>query len=365
MPRLGREKFHRVTAGAFRGHLVIDAIRPTAQDGCVCTSPSPRHVVFVVFPGFQSLDLTGPFEVFAGANDLLDADGLPGPRYRLTIAAEHPGPVASESGLQTVAGTALADVTGAIDTLVVVGGRGVHRAASDSSLIDEVQRLAKGTRRIASVCTGTFILGHAGLLNNATVCTHWARADRFESTFPDATLDRDSIYRHDGRIWTSAGVTAGIDLALAMVADDHSPELAQVASRWLVMFYRRPGGQSQFAAPVWHGVSDRASIRAVQDAIVASPGADHRLPLLAAQAAMSERNFLRVFTREIGVTPTKFVESIRVDAACRALETTDATVDAIARTIGFGTAETMRRTFVRVKGVAPTDYRRRFTLQHA
>ncbi len=322
-----------------------------------------RTVVFVVFPGFQSLDLTGPFEVFAGANDLLDAEGRTGPRYRPLIAAASTGAVTSESGLGIVATHSLGAVRGNVDTLVVVGGRGTNTASRDDQLIGEVRRLARSARRVTSVCTGAFVLAASGLLGGRTACTHWARADQFEKRFPNVDLDRDSLYRCDGKIWTSAGVTAGVDLTLALVAEDHGPELAQTVSRWLVMFYRRPGGQSQFAAPVWRGVSGRESIRGLCDRVVADPGGDHHLPHLAAAAAMSERNFLRVFVREIGVTPAKFVESVRVDAASRALETTDVGVDVIAKASGFGTAETMRRTFLRTKGIAPSDYRSRFTLR--
>ncbi len=320
-------------------------------------------MVFVVFPGFQSLDLTGPFEVFAGANDLLDAEQRSGPRYRPLICAACAGPVMSESGLSIVATDSMDAVRGKHDTLVVVGGRGTNAASRDDHIIGEVRRLARSARRVTSVCTGAFVLAAAGLLDGRMACTHWARADQFEKRFPHVDLDRDSLYRCDGKIWTSAGVTAGVDLALALVAEDHGPELAQTVSRWLVMFYRRPGGQSQFAAPVWRGVSGRQSIRELCDHVVADPGGDHHLPRLAADASMSERNFLRVFVREIGVTPAKFVESVRVDAACRALETTDVGVDVIAKASGFGTAETMRRTFLRTKGIAPSDYRIRFTLR--
>ena len=323
-----------------------------------------RRVVFVVYPGFQSLDLAGPFEVFSGVNDLLAAERRAAPRYRPIIAAETSGPVASESGLAVVAESELRRIRGALDTLVVVGGRAAARTDVNAVLVGHVQRLASKARRITSVCSGSFILARAGLLGGRTACTHWARADQFEDHFPQVHLDRDSLHRKDGNVWTSAGVTAGIDLALALVAEDHGDDLAQTVARWLVMFYRRPGGQSQFAAPVWHGVSERDVIKNAQHAILQTPGADHRLNVLAEAAAMSERNFLRVFARDVGVSPAKFVESARLNAACQMLETTDATVETIAHTTGFGTAETMRRTFQRARGVAPSDYRRRFA-RHA
>lgn len=317
-------------------------------------------MLFVVYPGFQSLDLAGPFEVFSGVNQLLQTQRRGAPRYRTIVAAETTGPVPSESGLTMVADSALRRIRGALDTLVVVGGRAAATTTQNASLVGHVQRLASKARRVTSVCTGSFILACAGLLDGRTACTHWARSDQFETRFPQVHLDRDSLHRKDGNVWTSAGVTAGIDLALAMVAEDHGDEVAQSVARWLVMFYRRPGGQSQFAAPVWHGVSERDVIKNAQHGIVQSPGADHRLAALADAAAMSERNFLRVFARDVGVSPAKFVESARLNAACQMLETTDATVETIAHTTGFGTAETMRRTFQRAKGVSPSDYRRRF-----
>ncbi len=342
------------------GHIVIDANLAKHQHEGMRDAATTRRVVFVTYDGFQSLDLAGPFEAFAGLNELLAAGHHAGPRYRLDVAAVRSGPIRSESGLTIMAETTLAHVRGPLDTLVVVGGRAASQAEPDPALIRQIQRLARRSDRVVSVCTGSFLLAEAGLLDGRTVCTHWARAKLFAKRFPTVTLDGDSLHRRDGNVWTSAGVTAGIDLALTLIADDHGSAFAQVVSRWLVMFYRRPGGQSQFAAPVWHGVSERETIRAIQDQVVAKPGNDYRLVTMAEAASMSERNFLRVFTREVGVTPTKFVESVRLNVACVLLETTDAGVASIARTTGFGTAETMRRTFFREKGVAPSDYRSRF-----
>ena len=329
------------------------------------TTTRERHVVFVIYPGFQSLDLTGPFEVFAGVNELLQTENRRSGRYRLTVASSAAGPITTESGLVVHAQRALSGIRQPIDTLIVVGGAGaVDLADLNPALVRTVRRAALSARRIVSVCTGSFVLAAAGLLENKTACTHWSRAALLARTFPAVDVDQDSLFRRHDNVWTSAGVTAGIDLALALVADDHDERLAQTVSRWLVMFYRRPGGQSQFAAPVWYSASDRQTLRAVQDSVVAQPGADHRLVAMAARASMSERNFLRVFTREIGVTPAKYVESIRVNAACVNLETTGHSIDSIARASGFGTAETMRRTFIRTKGIAPSDYRLRFS-RHA
>jgi len=210
------------------------------------------------------------------------------------------------------------------------------------------------------VCSGTFLLGEAGLIDHRRVTTHWARAQRLADDFPAAEVDADRIYVHD-EIWTSAGVTAGIDLALALVEADHDIDTAQTIAQWLVMFLRRPGGQSQFSAPVWEPPTTEGGVRTVVDAVHASPGDDHTVPSMAALAAMSPRNFTRVFTRDLGVSPARFVERVRVDAARVLLESSDMTTDAIADSCGFGTGETMRRAFVRTIGTPPAVYRRHFS----
>ena len=280
-----------------------------------------RRIAIVLFPGCQALDLTGPHEVFAGANQVLRGRHRGDPRYELLVTALEPGPVRSESGLGVVADHALADLRPPLDTLLVVGGDGVHDARRDPELVAHVVRLAAGSRRVASVCTGSFVLAAAGLLDGREACTHWARAHRLAREFPLVTVDPESLYRRDGAVWTSAGVTAGVDLALALVEDDCGAEVAQTVARWMVMFLRRPGGQSQFAAALWQPASEVDAIRAAQDAILADPGADHSVPALAAGAGMSLRNFTRVFARELGTTPARYVERVRVEAACRLLET--------------------------------------------
>jgi len=199
------------------------------------------------------------------------------------------------------------------------------------------------------------------LLDGRTVTTHWARADRLANEFPLLDVDADPIWTRDGNVWTSAGVTAGIDVALALVEDDHGVDVAETVARWLVMFLRRPGTQSQFAAPVWRTRARDEPIRRAQELIEADPGADHRLRVLARRVALSERHFLRRFTAELGITPARYVAAARVDAARRELEAGTDTIAAIAARVGFGTAESMRRTFVRDLGTAPDDYRRRFT----
>ena len=282
----------------------------------------------------------------------------------MSVVSTLGGTVTSESGLGL--STAPLPATDAssppIDTLILAGGAGVFEARHDESLMAWIVALAPRCRRIATVCTGTFLAAQAGLLDGRTVTTHWARAARLAEEFPLVVVDSDPIYVRDGNVWTSAGVTAGIDLSLALVEQDHGTDIAQTVARWLVMFLHRPGGQTQFAAPVWAPRAERSAVRAVQTLVEAAPGGDHRLTVLAAAAAMSVRHFSRVFTDEVGDTPGRYVERVRLEAARRELETTADTLDVIAARCGFGGSETLRRAFQRRLGVAPDAYRRRFRI---
>jgi transcriptional regulator GlxA family with amidase domain len=213
---------------------------------------------------------------------------------------------------------------------------------------------------VASVCTGAFLLGAAGLLEGRRVTTHWAWADRFARDHPGVQVEPDRIFVRDGEVWTSAGVTAGIDLALALVEDDHGREAALEVARWLVVFVPRPGGQSQFSAPLAAQSAERGPLREVQEAVLAHPAGDLSVERLAERACMSPRNFARVFRRETGVTPAAWVETARVECARQLLEASSAPTETIAFECGFGTVETMRRAFRRRVGVSPGEYRDRF-----
>jgi transcriptional regulator GlxA family with amidase domain len=315
-----------------------------------------HRIVFVIFPDFQSLDLTGPFEVFTGANQRLGRAA-----YQLTTVATTAGPVRSNSGLTITASRSIRDVTPTeLDTLIVAGGSGVMQAKDDPELIAWLSEVAKRCSRVVSVCTGTFLLAAAGVVVDERVTTHWAYADQLGREYPTLTVDPDPIFIRNGNVWTSAGVTSGIDAALAMVEEDHGSDVAQTVARWLVMFLRRPGGQSQFAASVWAEPAVPGPIRVAQDHIHNDPSADLSVPRLAERAAMSERHFLRIFSKQMGCTPGDYVERVRIDAARRLLEGSNDGVEVVARLAGFGTAETMRRVFVRRIGVSPSDYRRRF-----
>ncbi|MGO9856562.1 MAG: GlxA family transcriptional regulator [Acidimicrobiales bacterium] len=317
-----------------------------------------RHVVIVAFDGLQPLDAVGPHEVFAGAGRAATSLGRAG-GYRVTLASAAGGPVRAESGL--VLGTGpLPESSERIDTLVLAGGSGADAAAGDEALVSWVRHAAPRCRRVATVCSGAFLAAAAGLLDGRRVTTHWARAEQLRAAYPALTVDPDPIYIRDGKYWSSAGVTAGIDLSLALVQEDMGVDVAQTVARWLVMFLHRPGGQTQFASPVWVPRAERSTVRAVQTVVEAAPAGDHRLPALAAAAAMSVRHFTRVFTAEVGETPSRFVERTRLEAARRELEETTDTLDVVATRCGLGSAETLRRVFRRHLGVSPDAYRRRF-----
>ena len=317
-----------------------------------------RHVVIVAFDGLQPLDAVGPHEVFAGAARAAAALGRAG-GYRVTVASRRGGPVQAESGLEL--GTMpLPDATERIDTLVLAGGTGADAAADDEALVTWIAGTAPRCRRVATVCSGAFLGAAAGLLEGRRVTTHWARAGQLREAYPGLTVDPDPIYIRDGKYWSSAGVTAGIDLSLALVQEDLGVDVAQTVARWMVMFLHRPGGQTQFASPVWVPRAERSTVRAVQTLVEAAPGGDHNVVALAAAAAMSVRHFSRVFTAEVGETPSRFVERIRMEAARRELETTGDTLDVVAARCGLGSAETLRRVFHRHLGTSPDAYRRRF-----
>jgi transcriptional regulator GlxA family with amidase domain len=313
-----------------------------------------RKVVIVGFPGVQALDVVGPHDVFTGASLLTDGG------YHVVVSSVDGQPVPTATGLAFVAAP-LPDRSDPIDTVVLPGGSGVDAARSNPDLVDWIKAVAGSARRVVTVCTGAFLAAEAGLLDGNRVTTHWAYAGRLAREFPTIDVDPDPIFvRSSDTVWTAAGVTAGIDLALSLVEDDHGTEVAQTVARWLVLYLRRPGGQTQFAAPVWMPRAKRTSIRDVQEAIETEPGGAHSIGELARRAAMSPRHFTRVFTDEVGEAPGHYVERIRTDAARRQLEETDDTVVAIAARCGFGTAETMRRNFIRRVGISPDQYRKAF-----
>ncbi len=259
----------------------------------------------------------------------------------------------------------LEECEGPIDTLIVAGGTGTRRAEEDDALVEWIADAAKRSRRVASVCTGAFLLARAGLLDGRRATTHWASCADLATRYPAVTVEPDPIFVRDGNVVTSAGVTAGMDLALALVEEDLGREVALEAARWLVVFLQRPGGQAQFSAQLAAQTADRAPLRELQAWIPDHLDEDLTVPALARRSNMSDRNFARAFRRETGMTPAAYVETARVERARIALETGDLPVEAIAGQAGFGTVETMRRAFRRRVGVSPIDYRDRFRRQAA
>lgn len=317
-----------------------------------------RSVVLLGYPGVQALDLVGPFEVFTGATIALVGQDRHDDGYDIIIASPDGSPASTWNGLQIVAQPLPQHP---VDTVLVPGGAGIDELRANPDVLDWIRRAADTARRVVSVCTGAFLVAEAGLLDGCRATTHWAFADRMAAEFPSVSVDPDPIFvRSSDTVWTAAGVAAGIDLALALVEDDYGTEVAQTVARWMVLHLRRPGGQTQFAAPVWAPRAKRAPIRAVQEFIETEPGGAHSIGALARRAAMSPRHFTRVFTDEVGEAPGSYVERIRTEAARRLLEETDDTVTVIAARCGFGTAESMRRNFVRRVGVSPDHYRKTF-----
>ena len=317
-------------------------------------------MVILGYPGVQALDVVGPFDVFTGATMNLAVKNRADDGYDVTIASADGQPVATGTGLTLVA-QPLPDPHEPIDTVVLPGGWGLAAARENPDIVDWVKAVSGSARRVVSVCTGAFLAAQAGLLDGCRATTHWAFADELAREFPSITVDPDPIFvQSSPSVWTAAGVTAGIDLALSLVEEDHGTEVAQTVARYLVLYLRRPGGQSQFAAPMWMPRAKRAPIRDVQESVESEPGATHNISELARRAAMSPRHFTRVFTDEVGEAPGAYVERIRTEAARRQLEQTDDTVTVIAARCGFGTAETMRRNFVRRMGVSPDQYRKTF-----
>jgi transcriptional regulator GlxA family with amidase domain len=251
-------------------------------------------------------------------------------------------------------------VLGDIDTLVISGGRDMDEAADDAKLVDNIRRLAAQARRVTSVCSGAFLLAAAGLLDGRRATTHWAECAQLEREYPNVSVEPDAIYVKDGNVWTSAGVTAGIDLALALVAEDHGRRAAALVARRLVVYLRRSGGQGQFSALLAAQSADDEPIRDLLAWVPDHLTDDLSIPVMSARTHLSERQFSRVFKAEVGITPAEHVEAVRMEAACRLLETTNSTMEQIARACGFGTPETMNRAFRRRLNTTPTNHRYHF-----
>ena len=315
----------------------------------------PRRVVIVALPEVQPLDVAGPAEVLASAASVAGGDDA---AYTIEVVAPGGAPIPTDSGYAIAPAGALEAVRGPIDTLLVAGGAGARNASPET--VARVRRLAARADRVASVCTGAYVLAAAGLLDGRRATTHWSWCDDLQRRHPAVTVERDPIFVVDGPVRTSAGVTAGMDLALALVEEDLGPRVALEVARWLVVFVKRPGGQAQFSVQLAGQSAERSPLRELQAWIADHIDADLSVPALAARACMSDRHFARAFKAETGMTPAVYVESLRVERARLALESGAAPIDAVAARCGFGTVETLRRAFARRLGVSPAAYRNRF-----
>ncbi|MFG1671751.1 GlxA family transcriptional regulator [Streptomyces sp. Y7] len=310
-----------------------------------------RTVLFVLFDAVQSLDVTGPLEVFMGAEQ-----HRPG-TYRIRTASLDGAAVRTSSGLTLVPDRALDDRLDA-HTLVVPGGQGTR--SPEPALVGWLREHGPSAERLVSVCTGAILLAAAGLLEGRRATTHWAYCDKLARDHPGVEVDPDPIYVRDGHVATSAGVTSGIDLALALVEEDLGREVALGIARHLVVFLRRPGNQAQFSAQLAAQTARREPLREVQRWITEHPDADLTVESLAARASLSPRHFARAFQTETGTTPGRYVDRVRLEHARRLLEDTADGIEEISRASGYGTPEAMRRAFVKALGAAPAEYRRRF-----
>jgi transcriptional regulator GlxA family with amidase domain len=317
----------------------------------VADSGDRRDVVIVVFDGVKLLDVVGPAEVFAEANRF-------GARYRLRYASVDGRTVTTSIGSAFPVTDSLAGITSA-DTVLVAGGDDLTGRPIDPDLVAALRSVPDRTRRLASICTGAFILAQAGLLAGRRATTHWRHTRLLANAYPDVRVEPDAIFVQDGDVFTSAGVSAGIDLALALVEADYGTALVRDVARSLVVYLKRAGGQSQFSVLVEADPPPQSALRVVTDAITADPGADHSVKKLAALAALSTRQLTRLFQAELGTTPARYVETIRVDLARAALDAGHSVAES-ARRAGFGSPETLRRVFISHLGLSPKAYRDRF-----
>lgn len=315
----------------------------------------PRNIAILLYPGFDLLDATGPAAVFDAARDR-DARA----DYRLTLCAAQPGPVRSSSGLALLAERGLTPGPARIHTLVVPGCTDLAAAMADEALLDAIRRLARRSERVVSICTGAFLLAAAGLLDGRRATTHWRYAADLARRFPTVKVEPDAIYLQDGNVWTSAGVSAGMDLALALVEADHGQALALDTARALVVYLKRPGGQSQFSLPLQAQSSEHATLDRARQAILDRPHLAWSVAQLAERALVSERHLRRLFKQELGMSPREFIQGTVLERAQRMLSDGDATVADIARRCGYLSASSFIRRFQARLGVSPMDYRARF-----
>ncbi len=331
----------------------LSALSPLVGD-----QPESRFIVMLVYPGVMTMDVYGPLEAFAMANS---SSGRT--LYQVAIASMDGAPVPTSLGVPIAPNMAVGDIKEPIDTLLVSGGRGQAEARNDQTLMGWLRAGSREARRTGSICTGAFLLAAAGLLDGRRATTHWAMGAELGQNYPKVTVDIDPIFVRDGNIYTSAGVTAGIDLALGLIEEDHGRTLALRVARALVLYLKRQGGQSQFSNHLQAQFAASPPVRSAQEWALNNLSVDLGVDALARQARMSERTFRRTFVEETGETPREFVERIRLEAARDLLEEIQLSVQAVATRCGFATVDNLRRAFVRRLGITPQQYRQRFASQ--
>ncbi|MFJ7967172.1 GlxA family transcriptional regulator [Streptomyces sp. NPDC096324] len=313
----------------------------------------PLLVTVLVFPGVRILDVTGPVEVFTTANEF-------GGRYRVRVVSPDGADVVTSAGTGLGVELSVAQVTSDSDVLVVPGGPEWPSLIKDDTLLDAVRALDARSRRTVSVCTGAFLLAAAGLLDGRRATTHWRFTDELALRYPTVTVDPDALFVRDGHIMTSAGVSAGIDASLALVEEDHGAHTARTVAKDMVVFMQRPGGQSQFSVRTRTPQVRHEVLRQVLDAVAGDPPANHTVAAMARRAGVSSRHITRMFHDELDTTPARYVEEIRLEGAQALLESGDDPMATVARRTGLGSAESLRRAFVRKLGITPGAYRARF-----
>jgi transcriptional regulator GlxA family with amidase domain len=326
-----------------------------------------KSIVFVAFDGIQMLDLVGPLEVFHGANQFVQAtNGANSAPYSISVASFDGTPVVASNGFKVDVNVRFKQRSEEIDTLIVPGALNIERILEfQSRLRDPLQRMAAKCRRVATICSGAFLLAETGLLDQRRVTTHWAGSELLKKKYPLVKVESDNIYLRDGRYYTSGGATAGMDLALALVEEDLGSQVALELARWFVMYVKRPGGQAQFSTPLKGQFATSQPIITVTQWIAANPTADCSVESLARLGKMSPRNFARMFSREVGMTPAKFVLHTRLEVACRMLIDLNDGLKTIARQSGFSSEESLRRAFQKHFTIAPGEYRSRFRVRQS
>lgn len=320
-----------------------------------------RRIGFLIFPDFEILDLCGPLDAFYYAERALGQIGrVTEPGYQTIVIAAAKGLVTAKCGLEIRATHDVTEIVGGLDTLVVAGGESAFEACADDTLIDWIREMSGRVRRVASICTGAFLLARAGLLNNRKVTTHWLYCEQLAAAYPSLCVEPNRILVRDGGVYTSGGITAGIDLALSLIEEDLGREVPRMVAGMMVVFLRRPGGQAQFSPFLQADASGCRDIGELKSWILGNAGENLTVERLASQVAMSPRNFARRFLADTGMTPARFVEFARVEAARCRLEQSRLTLQMVAEDCGFGTVERMRRAFKRNLNVGPHEYRERF-----